>query len=150
MTTEGTVRTAASMSDHPDLVELRDRLDRVSETRQARTVEGLTLLAGLYVAISPWVLGFSTGNSAMTASNLVVGLAVALLAMDLGSAYSRVHGMSWVLPVLGAWIIVGQFVIAGTVLDTSIVVSNAIAGAAVMILGAGAFTMQYTRMPRHQ
>lgn len=149
MTTEGTVATSATMSDHPDMVELRDRLDRVSETGQARTVEGLALITGLYAAISPWILGFASGNTAMTVSNLIVGLAVALLAMDLGSAYSRAHGMSWVLPVLGAWIIVGQFVMAGTSLDAAIIVSNIVAGGLVVILGVAALTLQNMRMPQH-
>lgn len=149
MTTEGTIQTESTMHDHPDMLELRDRLDRVSETGQARSVEGLALLVGLYAAISPWILDFGAANTAMTVSNLIVGLAVAVLAMDLGSAYSRAHGLSWVLPVLGAWIIVGQFVITGTVLSAGIVISNAIAGALIIVFGAGALALQYMRMPRH-
>lgn len=149
MTTEGTTKVATSMSDHPDIVEIRDRLDRVSETAQAQTVEGLMMLSGLYVAISPWVVGFTASNTALTVSDLVVGLAIAILAMDLASAFSRAHGISWVLPVLGAWIIVGQFFMAGHALDVAVTLSNVIAGAVVLILGVGALAMQYTRMPRH-
>lgn len=144
VTTEGTMQDRLSMADHPDMVELRDRLDRVSETTQARTVEGLAMLAGLYVAVSPWIIGFNVGNASLTVSNLVVGLAATLLALDLGSAYSRVHGMSWVLPILGVWVIIAQWVMATTTLDTRIVVSNIIAGAVVVVLGV--LTMSMTRM----
>lgn len=148
--TTPTAGASMPMADHPDMIELRDRLDRVSETTQARTVEGLAMLAGLYVAISPWILGFASGNTALAASSLIVGLAVAVLAMDLGSAYSRAHGMSWVLPVLGAWIIVGQFVTVAPIPDAGVIVSNAIAGGLIVVLGAAALTLQRMRMPhRH-
>lgn len=135
MTTEGTIQDRHVMAGHPDMVELRDRLDRVSETPQARTIEGLAMLAGLYAAVSPWIIGFNVGNTSLTVSNLVVGLAATLLALDLGSAYSRAHGLSWVLPVLGAWIIVSQWVMAGTTIHASIAVSNIIAGALIVVFG---------------
>lgn len=143
-----TTDSAASMASHPDMVELRDRLDRVSETTQARTVEGLAMLAGLYAAVSPWIIGFNTGNSSLMASNLIVGLAATLLALDLGSAYSRAHGLSWVLPILGVWIIVGQWIMVGTTLTAGIVVSNIVAGAVIVILGAASLGM--TRMAAHR
>ncbi len=148
MTTEGTVQSRLPMSEHPDMAELRDRLDRVSETAQARTVEGLAVLAGLYAAISPWIIGFNTGNSSLTVSNLVVGLTATLLALDLGSAYSRAHGLSWVLPILGVWIIVAQWVMASTTLDVSIMVSNIIAGGVIVVLGVIALAMPRMGMSR--
>ncbi len=136
------------MSDHPDMVELRNRLDRVSETRQAQAVEGLAMLAGLYAAISPWVLDFHGGNPSLTVSNLVVGLAATLLALDLGSAYSRTHGMSWVLPVLGAWVIVSLWAIPSTALDAGVIISNVIVGGLIVIFGGAAVAMQGERAPR--
>lgn len=149
MTTEGTIQDRLSMADHPDMVELRDRLDRVSETPQARTVEGLAMLAGLYAAVSPWIIGFNVGNTSLTVSNLVVGLAATLLALDLGSAYSRAHGLSWVLPILGVWIIVAQWIMAGTSVDAAIMVSNIIAGGVIVVLGAVALTMPRMGAARH-
>lgn len=151
MTTERTaLPDQLSMSDHPDMVELRERLDRAAETPQAWAIDGLAVLAGLYAAISPWVVDFNTGNASLTASNLIVGLAAAALALELGSAYSRAHGIGWILPVLGAWIIVSQWVIQSTVLDAGVVVNNIIAGALIVLLGAGTVGMQRMRRPaRH-
>lgn len=150
MTTERTTTDQLSMSDHPDLIELRERLDRASETPQAKAVEGLAVIAGLYVAVSPWVVDFHTGNTSLTVSNLIIGLAAALLAAELGSAYSRAHGMSWVLPILGVWVIVSQWVIQSTVLDVGVVLNNIIAGACIVLLGLGVMGMSRMRMPQHR
>lgn len=150
MTTERTSTDQLSMSDHPDIIELRERLDRAAETTQAKAVEGLALIAGLYVAISPWVVDFHTGNASLTASNLIIGLAAAVLALDLGSAYSRAHGMSWVLPVLGAWVIVSLWVIQSTSLNLGVMLSNIIAGGCIVLLGIASMGMQMMRMPKHR
>lgn len=150
MTTERTTPDQLSMGDHPDIIELRERLDRAAETPQAQAVEGLAVLAGLYAAISPWVVDFHAGNTSLTASNLIVGLAAALLALELGSMYSRAHGMSWVLPILGAWIIVSLWVIQSAALDTGVVLSNIIVGACIVLLGCASMGMQRMRIPQHR
>lgn len=150
MTTERTTTDQLSMSDHPDIIELRERLDRAAETPQAKAVEGLALIAGLYVAVSPWVVDFHAGNASLTVSNLIIGLAAAVLALDLGSAYSRAHGMSWVLPVLGAWVIVSLWVIQSASLNAGVVLSNIIAGACIVLLGIGSMSMQMMGVPRHR
>ncbi|MEU8876871.1 SPW repeat protein [Streptomyces javensis] len=54
------------VEEHPDLMELSARYERAATTPQARAVEGLTLLAGLYLAISPWVVGFSAATAGLT------------------------------------------------------------------------------------
>ncbi len=150
MATERTTPDELSMSDHPDIVELRERLDRAAETPQAKAVEGLAVIAGLYAAISPWVVDFHTGNASLTVSNLIIGLAAALVALELGSAYSRAHGMSWLLPILGAWIIVSQWVIQSTTLDVGVVLSNIIVGACIVLLGAAAVGVPRMRRPHHR
>lgn len=150
MTTERTTSDQLSMSDHPDIIELRNRLDRVSETPQAHAIEGLAVIAGLYAAVSPWVVDFHTGNASLTASNLIIGLAAALLALELGSAYSRAHGISWVLPILGVWIIVSQWVIQSTALNIGVTLNNIIVGACIVVLGAAAMGTSRLRMPSHR
>jgi SPW repeat len=77
-----TTRNHTVIDEHPDLVELRARYDRASETPQARALEGLTFLAGLYTAISPWVIGFNH-LSDVAVSNLIVGAALVVLALGL-------------------------------------------------------------------
>jgi hypothetical protein len=83
------------IEEHPDLMSLRARYAQASASPIAQAVEGLILLTGLYLAISPWIVGFF-GTPSITVNNLVTGLAVAVLALGFGSVYERTYGMGWV------------------------------------------------------
>jgi hypothetical protein len=126
--------TQAPISGHPDLLDLRARFERTAETPTAQLVDGLTVIAGLYVALSPWILGFDA-DARLTMSNLVIGLTVALMGLGFAWAYDRTHRISWVCPALGVWAILSVWLIAGTAPGTSAVVSNVIGGAVVVVLG---------------
>ncbi|WP_026877764.1 SPW repeat protein [Jiangella gansuensis] len=117
---------------HPDVAVMRHRYDQISETPVAQYADGLAFLAGLYLAMSPWVIGF-TGHSALTATNLVTGLAVAVLAAGFVASYGHLHGLAWIAPVLGVWAVVAPWVVAGDTPDTSAIVSNVITGAVVVL-----------------
>ena len=65
--------------------------------------EGLVLLAGLYLIMVPWILHYD-GLVQLVLSNMVVGLALALLAVGHAMAFDRLRGLSWVVPVLGLWV----------------------------------------------
>ncbi|CAM5364622.1 hypothetical protein SAVIM338S_01427 [Streptomyces avidinii] len=125
--------TTHSIEHHPDLAEMRTRFERVTSTPAAQAVEALALLAGLYIAASPWIAGFS-GFSALAINNLIAGLAYCLCMSGLGSAYERTHAMAWTAVGLAAWTIVAPWIIAGNVDTTRTVVSNVIAGAVALCL----------------
>lgn len=133
-----------SIEEHPDIVELRQRYDRVGSTGMAQIVDGVTLMAGLYVAMSPWIIGFSATHDLMV-NDLITGLAVALLALGFASAFSRTHGVAWTSPLLGVWVIVAPFVIAGVTTTTGIILSNVISGAVIVLLGLFAAGMPQMR-----
>lgn len=99
----------SSIDQHPDLLALRASFDRAAESTIAHFTFGLALLAGLYVAASPWIVGFSATRGLPTC-DLIVGIAVAYLAYGFASALDRTHGMTWTLPVLGVW---GHFLAVG-------------------------------------
>lgn len=124
------------IDQHPDLVTMRARYEKAASTPTGQIVEGLTFLTGLYVAISPWVVGFN-GSTALTVSNLVVGLALALLAVGFGSAYERTHRLAWTAPLLGAWVVISQWVVAGAPTTTGVIVSNVITGGVGFLCGLG-------------
>jgi len=132
------------MSMHPDIAQLRAKYDAAAETRVAQVVDGLTFLTGLYLAISPWVVGFN-GFPTLTGNNVIVGIAVSLLAIGFASAYGRTHGMVWVMPLIGAWTIVAPWVVSGDVSTTATVWSNVVAGAITVLLGLGAMSMGMER-----
>src|SRR5205807_3793164 len=89
-----------SMEHHPDIVELRNQYERVTATPMAQGVEALAVCAGLFLAVSPWIVGFN-GFSALTVNNLVLGLAVAGLMSGYGSAYERTHARAWAATAIG-------------------------------------------------
>ncbi|GAB2591393.1 SPW repeat protein [Streptomyces capparidis] len=139
--------THTRIEHHPDLVAMRAQYERAGATPSAQAVEGLSLLAGMYLAISPWVVGFNGGaTNTIAINNLIVGLAVAALAFSFGSIYERTHGMGMVAAALGAWTVVAPWVVSGPVDTTKIIVSNIITGALICLLGLT--TMVLGRMGR--
>lgn len=129
------------MASHPDLAEvkrthdlqeLRQRYERASETPTGQLVDGLIMLGGLYIALSPTIVGF-TGP--LQINNFVVGLAIAALGFGFGAAYGSMHRLAWVCPVLGLWTIVSLWLVSGVELTVGTLLSNVIAGAVVLFCG---------------
>ncbi|MEU7938520.1 SPW repeat protein [Microbispora bryophytorum] len=125
------------LARRPDVTELRQTYDRAGSTAPAQVMDGVTFLAGVYLALSPWIVGFS-GFGALAINNLIVGLTVAALAMGCASAFGRTYGMSWVVPVLGAWTIVAPWVIRGQPATTATIWNNVVTGAIIFLFGLGA------------
>ena len=124
----------ADMEHHPDLLELRTRYEAAGQSPTAQVSDGLTLLAGLYLALSPWIVGF-TGLAPITINNLVIGLAIAGLAIGFSSAFGRTHGIAWISPVLGVWTIVAPWVISGDMSTDRTVWNNVVTGALIVCFG---------------
>jgi hypothetical protein len=127
---------STSIEQHPDIMELRARYERAAETPQARVLEGFTFLAGVYAAVSPWVISFNN-RTPIAVNDLIIGVALAVLALGLTTAYSRTHNLAWVTPVLGAWLIITPWVILDGPAPTGMVISNVIAGGVALLFGIG-------------
>ncbi len=99
----------SDMATHPDIIEMRERhemAERSASTPKAQGMETMALLAGLYLAASPWITGFN-GLSTLAVNNLIVGIAYALLMSGgFGRAYERVHSMAWAACALSVWTII--------------------------------------------
>lgn len=130
---------------HPDIVQLRARYEAAAANPAAQLADGLTLLSGLYLALSPWIVGFNYLSPIMV-NNLITGIVVALLALGYSSAFGRTYGISWVAPVLGVWTIIAPWVIRGAVATTATIVNNVIIGAIILVLGLA--TMRFGMMER--
>ncbi|MBB3035735.1 SPW repeat protein [Hoyosella altamirensis] len=143
MTTHG----APNIESHPDITAMSARYEQMAEARSAQMTDSLTVLAGLFVALSPWIVGFHDVSVALAMNNLVVGLVIAALGVGYAAAYDRTHRLGWVCPLLGLWTIVAVWLVSGTVAATATVMTNVIAGAVVVLLGFAAM-MPYLRMQR--
>ncbi|WP_169984468.1 MULTISPECIES: SPW repeat protein [unclassified Microbispora] len=138
----------ADIGTHPDIMQMRARYEAAAANPAAQLADGLTLLSGLYLALSPWIIGFSGTRTPLAVNNLVTGLAVALLAMAYSSAFGRTYGLSWVAPLLGIWTIIAPWVIRGGMATTATIISNVVVGALILLLGLA--TMRFAMMQRVQ
>jgi hypothetical protein len=135
MTTERTTDQLA-IARHPDLAAMQERYARSFETPRAWASEGLLLLAALYAAISPWIVGFHSTSRGLAVSDLIVGISLAVIAFGFAEAALHMHGMAWVTPLLGVWLIISPWIVQGTTTTAGLVCSNVIGGACVFLFGA--------------
>lgn len=133
-------RAMAGMEQHPDVMELRARYERAAAAPLAQLADGLVFLAGLYLAISPWVVGFD-GMRSIAVNNLITGVALALLGGGLAFAYGRTHGMAWVAPIVGIWTIITPWVVRGGVATTATIANNVATGVVAVVVGVVAMSI---------
>ncbi|AWL89331.1 hypothetical protein AMK14_28650 [Streptomyces sp. TSRI0445] len=132
----------SDLSGHPDASEMRARYDRVMGGRDVALVDAPVFLVGLYCAVSPWVLHFTASQPALVTHNLVMGIAIAVLALGFTVMPERMYGLSWAICAIGAWVIVSTWVV-GSSPDAGIVINNIVVGGLTVLLGmvcAGATT----------
>ncbi len=124
----------SDISGHPDASEMRARYDRVMGGRDVALVDAPVFLVGLYCAVSPWVLHFTANQPALVTHNLVMGIAIAVLALGFTAMPERMYGLSWAICAMGAWIIVSTWVV-GNSPDVGIVINNIVVGGLTVLLG---------------
>jgi SPW repeat len=129
--------TAYSIEQHPDIVALRASYERAAESVSAHATFGLTLLTALYAAISPWIVGFDA-TTRLTVNDLITGLAAAVLVVLFGSALDRTHGLTWVTPLLGVWMIISPWILRGVSPTAGMIWSNVVSGGLIVVLGFAA------------
>ena len=96
-------------------------------------METLSLLAGLYLAISPWIVGFHAGSPGLTVNNLITGLVLVALALGVVPAFERTRSLGMAAAVIGAWTIIAQWVIQSTSTDAGVIVNNVVTGIIVLL-----------------
>lgn len=137
----GYSRHSSAMAGHPDAAEMRERYARPAEGRPVTMIEGLILATGLYLAVSPWVIHFRTGNM-NTINNLIIGLAIAVIGLGLVMIPERALKLAWLIIPAGIWMIISPWVVsAGHGARAGIVANNVAAGTVVTALGLATVAM---------
>jgi hypothetical protein len=99
---------------------------------QVATASGLDVLAGIWLLISPFVLGF-TAHTAMV-NNVIFGIIIGILALIRFFAVSRdTIWLSWLNAVLGLWVLVSPWFLRFGTYRTA-ATNNVIMGIIVIIL----------------
>ncbi|GAB2705108.1 SPW repeat protein [Kitasatospora kifunensis] len=102
---------AGDLSTHPDISEMRTRYARMMDGPQGVAVDGLVFLAGLYLAISPYVVHFSATSHELTITNLILGIGIAALGLGLTIAPARMFGLTWAMACAGVFLIISPWVV---------------------------------------
>ncbi|MEV6959923.1 SPW repeat protein [Streptomyces sp. NPDC051207] len=126
--------TRGDITGHPDASEMRERYARMLGGRDVALVDGPVFLLGLYCAASPWILHYTTSQPALVTHNLIMGVAIGLLALGFTRAPERMYGLSWAFCAMGVWMIVSPWIV-GENPDAGVVWNNVIIGALAVILG---------------
>ncbi|MFJ4328017.1 SPW repeat protein [Streptomyces tricolor] len=122
------------ISSHPDVSEMRDRYARMLGGRDVALVDGPVFLLGLYCAASPWILHYTASQPALVAHNLIVGIAIGLLALGFTQAPERMYGLSWAMCAMGLWMIIAPWIV-GRNPDAGVIVNNIVIGVLALVLG---------------
>ncbi|WP_221359575.1 SPW repeat protein [Streptomyces beigongshangae] len=126
--------TRGDISSHPDVPEMRDRYARMLGGRDVALVDGPVFLLGLYCAASPWILHYTTSQPALVVHNLIVGIAIGVLALGFTTAPARMYGLSWAMCAMGVWMIIAPWIV-GNRPDAGVVLNNIVIGALTLLLG---------------
>ncbi|MEU3891625.1 SPW repeat protein [Streptomyces sp. NPDC029041] len=126
--------TRGDITTHPDASEMRDRYARMLGGRDVALVDGPVFLLGLYCAASPWIVHYTTSQPALVTHNLIMGIAIGLLALGFTRAPERMYGLSWAMCALGVWMIISPWIV-GDSPDAGVVWNNIVIGALAVILG---------------
>ncbi|MGV9452605.1 SPW repeat protein [Streptomyces sp. NPDC003635] len=126
--------TRGDITSHPDASEMRERYARMLGGRDVTLLDGPVFLLGLYCAVSPWIVHYTTSQPDLVPHNLVMGIAIGLLALGFTRAPERMYGLSWAMCALGVWMIVAPWIV-GDSPDAGVVWNNIIIGALALMLG---------------
>ncbi|NLU66152.1 SPW repeat protein [Streptomyces sp. HNM0574] len=122
------------LAGHPDVSEMRVRHERILGGREVSLIEAPVFLVGLYCAVSPWVVHFTGSQPPLVAHNLVVGAALALLALGFTIAPERMGGLSWAMSAVGVWMVLSAWIV-GTSPDAGVLWNNIVIGGVAFCLG---------------
>ena len=110
-----------------------------SRSLLAQVTGTVGILAGLWVAISPWFLVLQHGGNNAAASNLIVGLAVVALGLFAVSGSRGFSGLEVGTLLAGSWLILSPFILDEKfAIATPMYWSNIFAGGLIAVVGLAA------------
>ena len=100
---------------------------------QLKWASGLNIIAGLWLIISSWVLGFS-GLMPMRNNDVIFGIVVAILAAIREFGAYDAPWLSWINVLVGIWLFVSAFVFSNVAAPAPFW-NNIVLGVIVFVLG---------------
>jgi len=135
------------MEHHPDILAMRENAERAASTSRGQGVEALGVACGLFLAISPWVVGFAGAlgffASGVVVSNLVLGLGYAWLMAGYG-AFERTHARAYASLAIGIWTMLAPWFTVGDEAIRRVIFTNLIVGGLMTCLALAAIGLAAT------
>jgi hypothetical protein len=107
---------------------------------EVRGLSGLNVIAGIWLIVAPWVLGYSPGDPRW--NDIVFGAIVAILALLRATGAYRQAWLSWINALIGTWLIVAAFTIDHSTISSW---NNLVVGA--IVLGLALSSAEATANP---
>ncbi|HET9016890.1 MAG TPA: SPW repeat protein [Thermomicrobiaceae bacterium] len=104
-----------------------------SRSGQNAAASGLTVIAGIWLIIAPFVLGYAPLRGSMW-NAIVVGAIVAVLAAIRVWGPRATTWLSWIIIALGAWMIASPWIYHNTG-SAAVFWDDIIVGAVIVVLG---------------
>lgn len=138
-----------SMARHPDIMEMHDQYERASVTPRAQALEALAVISGLFLAVSPWIVGFTRFNH-LTINDLILGLVFIGLLAGYGPVYERTHARAWAAMVIGVWTIIAPWAVTGAAHVQRTIVVNCATGGVMLLVSLAAIGMTVVMRSPHR
>jgi hypothetical protein len=89
----------------------------------AQAMSFMNVVAGIWLVVAPWILGYSDLSAALW-NDVVVGVAIIVLAGIRAASPARFIPVSWANVLLGLWLILAPFVLQYGELTAAAVVGS--------------------------
>ena len=101
--------------------------------QDAKTASGINIAAGVWLILSPYILGFANNYMAMV-NAVVMGIVIGVLALIRVISPLKTAWMSWANLILGIWLGISSFFYGFT--SPAIIWNSVILGVLVIVMAA--------------
>jgi len=88
-------------------------VNNMKRTEQAKTASGINVVAGVWLILSPYILGFAAISAAL-ANSVITGIIIGVLALIRVYTPKTSASLSWINLILGVWLIAAPFILGIT------------------------------------
>lgn len=134
MSTEDNVRhLGPPRVSNRNVIAVQPALDDWADTRAGQVITTGLMLAGFFVALSPWIVGFGESES-LAIVDVAVGTVVAALGVSFAVVAGRTRCLVWLCLALGAWMTAAVWVVSDAPVTTATVATHVSAGLTIVVL----------------
>lgn len=102
---------------------------------QLTIASGINAIAGIWLIVAPFLLGYSDDSDNALWNDVIIGIAILVIAAIRVFGAYRAAALSWLNAVLGAWLILAPFILDYSEHDTPLW-NDIIVGVIVLVAGA--------------